>query len=109
MRLRSILYGLWYYGLTALLSLAYIPLLVLPRSAIRAGIRVWAKLLIWGMRVIGGVRLEVRGLENLPPGAALIAAKHQSMFDVIPAFAYLPDAPVRDEARTDAHSRVRLA
>ncbi|MEI9889339.1 MAG: lysophospholipid acyltransferase family protein [Caulobacteraceae bacterium] len=92
MRLRSILYGLWYYGVTVLLAILYIPLLALPRGAMREGIRIWAKLLIWGLRVIGGVRLEVRGLENIPPGACLIAAKHQSMFDIVPAFAYMPDA-----------------
>jgi 1-acyl-sn-glycerol-3-phosphate acyltransferase len=87
------LYGLWYYGLTVVFALLFIPLLALPRSVLRDGIRLWAKLLIWGMRVIGGVRLEVRGLEHLPRGVpVLLAAKHQSMFDIIPAFAYMPDA-----------------
>ena len=92
MRLRSLLYGLWYYGVTVVLAILYIPLLALPRAAVRRGIRIWAQLLIWGLRVIGGVKLEVRGLDRIPPGACLIAAKHQSMFDVIPAFAYMPDA-----------------
>ena len=92
MRLRSLLYGLWYYGLTVVLAIAYIPLLALPRVAVRRGIRIWAKLLIWGLRVIGGVKLEVRGLDRLPAGACLIAAKHQSTFDIVPAFAYMPDA-----------------
>jgi 1-acyl-sn-glycerol-3-phosphate acyltransferase len=92
MRLRSVLYAIWYYGVTAGLAILYIPLLVLPRAALRGGIRIWARMLIWGLRVIGGVRLEVRGLENIPSGACLIAAKHQSMFDIVPAFAYLPDA-----------------
>jgi 1-acyl-sn-glycerol-3-phosphate acyltransferase len=91
MRPRAILYGVWYYGLTALLAILYLPFLILPRAVLRRGVRIWALLLIWGLRVIGGVRLEVRGLDRLPQGAALIAAKHQSMFDVIPAFAYLPD------------------
>jgi 1-acyl-sn-glycerol-3-phosphate acyltransferase len=90
---RSILYGFWYYGLTVMLAILYIPLLALPRGALRGGIRLWARLLIWGMRVIGGVRLEVRGLEHLPKGVpVLLAAKHQSMFDVIPPFACMPDA-----------------
>lgn len=92
MRPRSILYGLWYYGVTVALAILYIPLLALPRRALLAGLHVWAKLLIWGMRVIGGVRLEVRGLERLPKDVpVLLAAKHQSMFDVVPAFAYMPD------------------
>ena len=93
MRLRRILYALWYYGVTVVLALAYIPLLALPRQLLREGIRFWAKSLIWGMRVIGGVRLEVRGLDKVPKdGPVLIAAKHQSMFDIVPAFAYMPDA-----------------
>lgn len=92
MRPRSILYWLWYYGVTVVLAILYIPLLAMPRGLLRAGIRLWARMLIWGLRVIGGVRLEVRGLENLPEGAVLLAAKHQSMFDVVPAFAYMPDA-----------------
>jgi len=44
------------------------------------------------MRVIGGVRLEVRGREKLPEGAYLIAAKHQSMFDIVPPFLFASDS-----------------
>jgi len=58
----------------------------------RKGLRLWARLMVWGMRVIGGVRLEVRGTEKLPQGAYLIAAKHQSMFDVVPPFTFAPDS-----------------
>jgi len=92
MRLRTVLYGIWYYGVTAVLAVLYIPLLALPRPMVRDGVKLWARLLIWGLRVIGGVTLELRGLERLPPGPALIAAKHQSMFDIVPAFVCMPDA-----------------
>ena len=92
MQPRAILYGFWYYGVTVVLAILYLPLLILPRAALRAGIKQWARLLIWGLRVIGGVRLEVRGLERMPSGPALLAAKHQSMFDIVPAFAFMPDA-----------------
>jgi 1-acyl-sn-glycerol-3-phosphate acyltransferase len=91
MRLRTVLHAAWFYGVTVVLALVYLPLLIAPRAILRAGVRLWAHLLIFGMRAIGGVRLEVRGLERLPKGAVLIAAKHQSMFDIIPAFAYMPD------------------
>ena len=92
MRLRTGLYAVWYYGVTAVLAVLYIPLLAMPRPMVRDGVKLWARLLIWGLRVIGGVTLELRGLERLPPGPALIAAKHQSMFDIVPAFALMPDA-----------------
>ena len=92
MQPRAILYAVWYYGMTAFMAILFIPLLVLPRAALREGIKVWAHTLIWGLRVIGGVRLEVRGLERIPTGPALLAAKHQSMFDIVPAFALMPDA-----------------
>ena len=90
-RLRTGLHAAWLYGVTILLMILYQPLLLLPRSAMRAGLRLWARLLIWGMRTLGGVRLEIRGTERLPAGSYLVAAKHQSMFDVIPPFAVLPD------------------
>ncbi len=92
MRLRALLYGFWYYGVTAFLAVLYIPLLALPRPFMRDGVKLWARLLIWGLRVIGGVTLELRGLERLPSGPLLIAAKHQSMFDIVPAFVCMPDA-----------------
>ncbi len=42
--------------------------------------------------MICGVRVEIRGRQYLPTGAALIAAKHQCMFDIFGAFAFLPDS-----------------
>jgi 1-acyl-sn-glycerol-3-phosphate acyltransferase len=91
-RLRAILYGVWLYGVTVILTVAFLPLILLPRNALRAGLRLWATLATFGLRYIGGVRLEVRGMERLPAsGAFLVASKHQSMFDIIPPFAVMPD------------------
>ena len=90
-RLRAFLYGVWLYGLTAVLTVLYVPLILAPRSALRAGLKLWARMATFGLRHIGGVRLEVRGAERLPAGAFLVASKHQSMFDIIPPFAVMPD------------------
>lgn len=89
---RKTLYAIWYYGWTVLLTVVFIPAWLLPRSAMTFGISMWSRLLTWGLRVIGGVRVEIRGLDRLAPGASLIAAKHQSMFDIVPPFAFLSDA-----------------
>jgi 1-acyl-sn-glycerol-3-phosphate acyltransferase len=91
-RIRAFLYGVWLYGMTATLTVAFVPLILFPRNALRAGLRLWARLATFGLRYIGGVRLEVRGMERLPAGGAfLVASKHQSMFDIIPPFAVMPD------------------
>jgi 1-acyl-sn-glycerol-3-phosphate acyltransferase len=90
--LRKGLYAVWYYGLTALMCVLFIPAWALPRRVLMQGIWLWSRLLTFGLRVIGGVRVEVRGLEHLPQGGVLIAAKHQSMLDIVPPFAFLPDA-----------------
>jgi 1-acyl-sn-glycerol-3-phosphate acyltransferase len=90
-RIRAALYAVWLYGLTVLLTVLYVPLIFFPRRALRGGLKLWAALATFGLRYIGGVRLEIRGAERLPTGAFLVAAKHQSMFDIIPPFAVMPD------------------
>ena len=90
--LRRGLHAAWLFGMTGLLIVLYLPLLLLPRSAIRAGLKLWAMLVVFGQRWIGGVRLEVRGTEHLPAGSYMIAAKHQSWFDIVSPFLYADDA-----------------
>ncbi|PIC00821.1 1-acyl-sn-glycerol-3-phosphate acyltransferase [Caulobacter sp. X] len=90
--LRSFLFQLvfWLWSATmAVLMLATIPL---PRAVNRACLTFWSKGVILSLRWLAGVRIEIRGRENVPTGAAIVAAKHQSMFDVFSQFAILPDA-----------------
>ena len=90
--IRTVLYAAWFYLLSVPLALIYLLALPLPRAVLRELIRLWAKLVLFGLRLFGGVRMEIRGLEHLPHGRALVAAKHQSMFDFIGPFAFYPDA-----------------
>ena len=46
----------------------------------------------FGLKLICGITIEVRGRQHLPTGPALIAAKHQGWLDVFAAFTFLPDA-----------------
>jgi 1-acyl-sn-glycerol-3-phosphate acyltransferase len=39
--------------------------------------------MLWGLRVICGIRVKVSGLERVGDSAALIASRHQSAFDTI--------------------------
>jgi 1-acyl-sn-glycerol-3-phosphate acyltransferase len=68
-----------------------LPLLALPPAAMHRYLRGWARLVLWLLRAICGIRLRVVGAENLPlTGPALIAAQHQSAFDTIVWHALLP-------------------
>lgn len=48
--------------------------------------RAWARLLLGGL----GVRVDVTGSENVPPGPAVYAANHGSALDIPILFGYLP-------------------
>ena len=88
--LRSALYNLFLFGMTFVLVLAGTALrLIAPHRAL-AMARFWARFMLWGARVICGIRLQVTGLENLPPGAALLASRHQSAFDTLVWLTLLP-------------------
>lgn len=90
--IRSLLYAVWLYVGTTVMALAFLPSLLMPRSAIAAGIRLWGWYLRLGLRLICGLKIEIRGLEHAPKGPALIAAKHQGWLDVFAGFTFLPDA-----------------
>jgi 1-acyl-sn-glycerol-3-phosphate acyltransferase len=82
--LRSLLFNLWFFGLTTVMALLTPPLRLCPPRYTLAYARIWARLVVGGLRLLCGIRHEVSGLEHLPPtGPALIAAMHQSAFDTI--------------------------
>ena len=89
---RAALFFVWFYGLSIPLTIGYCVLLPFPRQAMNVAVRFWARLMVFGLEHLGGVRLETRGLEHLPSGRALVASKHQSLFDFIGPFVFLPDA-----------------
>ena len=41
----------------------------------------WGRVSVWLLRVVCGTKVEFRGLENLPKGALIVAAKHQSTWE----------------------------
>jgi len=62
-------------------------LLLAPRSWAMQGLRLHGLASLWWLKLICNTSCEVRGREKLPPGACLIAAKHQSAWDT---FALIP-------------------
>ena len=87
--LRRILFAIWFYGTLTVMALLALFTLLGPREWTLAWVRTWMRAVQWGARVIMGVRVEFRGLENLPDGPALVAGKHQSTLDTISPFLLL--------------------
>ncbi len=63
---------------------------VLPgRGAVQGVARFYCKRMLWAMRWIAGVKVELKGHERLPDGAFIIAAKHHSWGDGFVMFAHV--------------------
>ena len=84
---RSGVFAIAFYVVTAVFLVLGSPLLLAPRSWAMAGLRAHAWTCLWLLRRLAGIRFEVRGRDKLPPGPCLIACKHQSAWDT---FALVP-------------------
>lgn len=78
--LRSLLFNIYMYGGTLVLSFILILLMPFPPIVMRKGSQLWTSFIMIGLRIVG-IRYEIRGLEHLPKGGALVACKHQSAWD----------------------------
>ena len=90
----SALFVVWMYGLMAVMGVLCAPALLGPRSWSKACLRLYLKLVFGGLKLLCGIDYEVRGCEHLPSGGALIASKHQSMFETLAFWAILDDPAI---------------
>lgn len=89
--IRSLLFTAWLYGSMALFAVGLSPTLLMPHRVAMAVVKAWARTVLFGLRWIAGVQVEVRGLQHRPSGASLVAPKHQGMLDIIVPFTVLDD------------------
>jgi 1-acyl-sn-glycerol-3-phosphate acyltransferase len=90
--LRSMVFVVLFYLWSVAWAILMTPTLLAPRRWIMVVMRLWAKGFIAMLEPICGVTVEVRGREHMPAGAALVAGKHQCMFDALGTLAIYPDA-----------------
>jgi 1-acyl-sn-glycerol-3-phosphate acyltransferase len=88
---RSILFQIFFWTFSILINLAWLPSLLMHRRVVARGMQIWASVSFWGLKHIAGLDYEVRGRENIVPGAALYASKHLSMWETIAAHILLDD------------------
>lgn len=79
--LRSALYNVVFYVNLIVLLIIALPTFLMPERGILTMAKTWGWTSNWWLRLIVGTRIEIRGLEKLPPGGFLIASKHQSMWE----------------------------
>lgn len=89
---RSILFNIVFFSVTFVLTLVATAMrLAGPERSLDVPM-LWARFNLRLLRWICGIRVEVTGLENIPPGAALIASRHQSAFDIFVWLTLVPKA-----------------
>jgi 1-acyl-sn-glycerol-3-phosphate acyltransferase len=92
--IRAGLYTGLFYLISALFLVLGSWLLLGPRSWAMKSLELHGRTCLWLLEKIVGTRLEVRGRENLPDGAALVASKHQSAWDTFGLVPLLRDPAI---------------
>lgn len=82
-KFRSGLFFLSFWIWSAIMNIGFLPMLALNKKWIVRGQTAWTRGTVFLLHYICGLVLEIRGRENMPEGAALIAAKHQSAFETM--------------------------
>jgi 1-acyl-sn-glycerol-3-phosphate acyltransferase len=89
---RSLAFVALFYLWSTLVALAMTPLLLVPRRWVIRGLRVHGHGISMLLTLVCGIRVELRGREHMPGSAAVLACKHQCMFDIFGQFDSLPRA-----------------
>ncbi len=86
--LRSLVFNTQMYAMMALMAVYFTPLAAWDRKFAFQGVHTYCRWVRWTARWMIGLRSEVRG--EVPTDEVLIAAKHQSFFDIIMLVSALP-------------------
>jgi 1-acyl-sn-glycerol-3-phosphate acyltransferase len=78
---RSLLFNIAFYANMVLWIVVLIPFVLAPRKTFLRVVQLWGRSSIRLLRVLAGTRLEFRGIERIPQGGLLVAAKHQSFLE----------------------------
>ena len=94
MLFRSIIFKILFYGLTALYVVVLSLTLLWPnyRGAYR-GITLWSDVVVFMLKVLVGIKVEIHGAENLPAeGPYIVSPKHESTIDAFLSIKHVPFA-----------------
>lgn len=86
--LLSLIFVVQMYAMMALMAVFFTPWALVDRRGAFAAVHTWCRYVRWTAGWMVGLRSEVRG--EVPLGEVLIAAKHQSFFDIIMLVSVVP-------------------
>jgi 1-acyl-sn-glycerol-3-phosphate acyltransferase len=89
--LRSVLFNVAFFTTTAIFLIAGLPVLAAGRTGVFRLARAWSRTSLWLLDKICGAKVEFRGIERIPPGPVLLAAKHQSALETFALVHHIPD------------------
>ncbi|WP_159732274.1 1-acyl-sn-glycerol-3-phosphate acyltransferase [Methylosinus sp. Ce-a6] len=89
--LRSLLFHIAFYANLMTLQIIWLPALLMKRQASMTLGRVWGRTSLFLLDKIVGLKVEFRGLENIPKGPVIVACKHQSTWETFVLPLHSPD------------------
>ena len=89
--LRSFAFNVAFYVNLIVLMIVGLPLILFGRHGVFFMARLWSGSSLWLLEKICGLRVEFRGVENIPQGGYILAAKHQSFLETFALLGHAPD------------------
>jgi 1-acyl-sn-glycerol-3-phosphate acyltransferase len=89
--LRSLVFQIAFHVNVFVLMVAWLPGLAMRRQASLELGRAWGRTSLWLLDKICNLKVEFRGLENIPPGPVIVACKHQSTWETFVLPIKFPD------------------
>lgn len=86
--LRSLLFNTQIYAMMLLMAIVFFPFALFSRDWALRACHSWCRWVIWSARWMIGLKVEIRGTPPTEP--CVVAAKHQSFFDIIVIFGAVP-------------------
>ena len=79
--LRSFAFNVAFYVNIIVLMIVGLPLVLFGRHGVFFMARLWSGSSLWLLDKLCGLKVEFRGVENIPQGGYILAAKHQSFLE----------------------------
>ena len=89
--IRSLLFNFLFFNTTFILGIICLPLLLSQKASIKLSV-FWAKLTIYYLKIICGIKISYKGYEKLNSDSKVFALRHESVLDTILFLDYFVNA-----------------